>query len=476
MSSFSKDLSIPKSELDDLIKEEPVEPKDQNGLEFVFTGWDSPDRNLSRIFTKVDHKSLNMVECTICYKRMRESSMKQHCQTHSKVRRFECNICSQHFTRRSDMLRHQRVLHKKQKPHACKVCRKKFSTKSLLLSHLRNHVSSNVYECSGCRVKFCRKEYYDDHVKLLCKDACKTTATERMMIAEAQIKQITGQAFKSSHTVASTDSNDTDSIELVGEGEEVEQRAITVVEDIVKTDDCDDTEDVVAPCEEVQLHVSADDDASPVTIAAASFSSLDTGLHVAKKRKMIYSSLPHKDSSEKFYYENNFLSENSSILNGVTSEGNSYCNSSQNGHHAKALAHNNTTSISGRNPACNSKASAGSASAAPPHTAAHEATLTRLLESSATQARETLASLAASLGGEAGGGEGTRPASMGLTVRVGGQRRRFGVSVVGRTPAELTSGAGLKLLGEMVSAATGAPLEGRVCVALQPAPAQASRV
>ena len=424
MSSFSKDLSIPKSELDELIKEEPVEPKDQNGLEFVFTGWDLPDRNLSRIFTKVDHNSLNMVECTICYKKMRESSMKQHYQTHSKVRRFECNICGHPFTRRSDMLRHQRVLHKKQKPHACKVCRKKFSTKSLLLSHLRNHVSSNVYECSGCRVKFCRKEYYDDHVKLLCKDACKTTAAERMMIAEAQIKQITGQAFRSSHTVASTDSNDTDSIELVGEGEEVEQRAITVVEDIVKTDDCDDSEDVVASCEEVQLHVSADDDASPVTIAAAPFSSLDTGLHVAKKRKI--------------YYENNFLSENSSTLNGVTSEGNSYCNSSQNGHHAKALAHkNNTTSISGRNPACNSKASAGSGSAAPPHTAAHEATLTRLLESSAAQARETLASLAASLGGEAGGGEETRPASMGLTVRVGGERRRFGVSVVGRTAAEV---------------------------------------
>jgi len=466
--SNSKQISVPKPELDDLIKQEPLEFEVKDGVNVLVnrvdgsvdkTFLDLPDNDLSELFTKVHHKSLNIVECTICYKKMKEASMKTHFQTHSKVRPFACNLCEQRFTRRSDMLRHQKVLHRKHKPHVCKLCRKHFSTKPLLLAHLRNHASASIYECGVCRYKFGRKEYYDDHVKYVHADAAKTSDTERMIIVEAQIRQLTGQVVGKSSADAAADV--TDSIEVtqddgVKDGVDGDQQSITVVVDADASDAFDGSEGVQmsgGDASEVQLQVSADDEISPITSVTSSLPSSEHKSPARKKRKISGSSYTDNPSDAKIECDPNASDEESvKTLHRLTEDHTETSNDGNNAPEDATAARNEYFPSDDDTP--------------PAHTTAYEATLTRLLETSAAQARNTISSLAAALG-QSGGGAEPKAASLGVTARVGGRQREFGVSLIGVPTVELMSGKGPALLGEMISAACGAPVEGRVCVALR---------
>ncbi|KAF2357446.1 Zinc finger C2H2-type, partial [Trinorchestia longiramus] len=110
---------------------------------------------------------LNYVECSVCFKKIKESSMKQHHKTHTGARPHRCDVCGTRFTRRGDVCRHKRVVHGKFRPYVCRKCDKKFPDRSLLISHLINHDKTTFYECSICNFKFGRREYFDNHIRYI---------------------------------------------------------------------------------------------------------------------------------------------------------------------------------------------------------------------------------------------------------------------------------------------------------------------
>ena len=147
--------------------------------------------DVSTMFKRIDDDPFNYVECTVCFKKIKESSMKQHFRTHAGLRPYPCDQCGTRFTRRSDVYRHKRVVHKKVKPYVCKMCFKTFPIRNLLLVHLLNHDIHVNYECETCGYKFGKKEYYDSHTRFIHPSTGgPKTVVDREAIVEAQIREL----------------------------------------------------------------------------------------------------------------------------------------------------------------------------------------------------------------------------------------------------------------------------------------------
>jgi len=160
-----------KENTDTLVKPEPVE--DTNDSELITCTpcieetLSIQEDDLAANFKKIENDPMNVVECAVCFKKIKESSMKQHSRTHAGLRPFQCDICEARFTRRSDVFRHHKVLHKKVRPFPCKLCKRRFSNRYMLNVHIQNHQSSSIFECNICEHKFGKKEYYDHHMKFI---------------------------------------------------------------------------------------------------------------------------------------------------------------------------------------------------------------------------------------------------------------------------------------------------------------------
>lgn len=147
--------------------------------------------DVSTMFKKLNDDPLNYVECTVCFKKIKESSMKQHFRTHAGLRPYPCDVCGTCFTRKSDVYRHKRVVHKKVKPYICKMCDKTFPHRNLLLVHLQNHSNHVNYECSTCGFKFGKKEYYDSHISLIHPtNSAPKTSVNRSDVVEEQLREL----------------------------------------------------------------------------------------------------------------------------------------------------------------------------------------------------------------------------------------------------------------------------------------------
>jgi len=152
--------------------EEDFDPQEgtstpQESLEVPEGSFAAQDNDFANNFKNIQNDPSNIVECGVCFKRLKESSMKQHSRTHAGLRPFKCEVCSARFTRRADVDRHHKVLHKKVRPFQCEICKKRFSTRRLLRRHVENHESSANYQCTQCNYKFGKKEYYDSHMQYL---------------------------------------------------------------------------------------------------------------------------------------------------------------------------------------------------------------------------------------------------------------------------------------------------------------------
>jgi uncharacterized Zn-finger protein len=75
-----------------------------------------------------------------------EEKLKRHVNnTHNKVKKFECSICSKRFAYKHILQEHQN-LHFGLKPHACLECGKRFAAKSNLIQHRRRHMKTQAGE------------------------------------------------------------------------------------------------------------------------------------------------------------------------------------------------------------------------------------------------------------------------------------------------------------------------------------------
>ena len=63
----------------------------------------------------------------------------KHLDTHSDVRKFECDECGKQFTRKEHLTSHQISRHSDQRPFQCEICGRDFARSASLRIHLVTH-------------------------------------------------------------------------------------------------------------------------------------------------------------------------------------------------------------------------------------------------------------------------------------------------------------------------------------------------
>ena len=89
------------------------------------------------------------------------------CKENGKVKNFVCTVCSQEFTRKDVLIKHQRGRCKRKedrkKENKCETCGKVFAKKANLTRHFTIHNKTN-HECIHCNKTFKRQDHFHQHV------------------------------------------------------------------------------------------------------------------------------------------------------------------------------------------------------------------------------------------------------------------------------------------------------------------------
>lgn len=83
--------------------------------------------------------------------------LRDHIQTHSAEKKYQCKYCEKKFASRNSLTCHTRR-HTGERPFECKVCGKRFSQTSILKTHLTLHTGKTV-ECPTCKKTFSRSSH-----------------------------------------------------------------------------------------------------------------------------------------------------------------------------------------------------------------------------------------------------------------------------------------------------------------------------
>ncbi|XP_066461426.1 gastrula zinc finger protein XlCGF66.1-like isoform X1 [Eleutherodactylus coqui] len=81
---------------------------------------------------------------------------------HTEEKPYSCSECERCFSRKSDLVNHQRT-HTVKKTYSCSECGKCFPFKSYLVTHQRTHTGEKPFSCSECKKCFSMQSSLDVH-------------------------------------------------------------------------------------------------------------------------------------------------------------------------------------------------------------------------------------------------------------------------------------------------------------------------
>ncbi|CAG9831861.1 unnamed protein product [Diabrotica balteata] len=132
--------------------------------------------------------------CPHCSKKFFTYELKDHINSHTKSKPYECETCGIKFGYKTSLtlhnLRHKSNeipkfscgecgknfftkhtlgVHQKMHggpPYPCKICRKSFSKRNVLKLHMRCHSGERPFLCTNCGAKFSQRGHLNTHIKL----------------------------------------------------------------------------------------------------------------------------------------------------------------------------------------------------------------------------------------------------------------------------------------------------------------------
>ena len=77
----------------------------------------------------------------------------------SEEKPFVCNMCGHRFNKKSNMVKHVKMVHEKLRPWTCEECNKSFSDRRDLIAHEDSvHKGLKPFDCPYCDYKCARKK------------------------------------------------------------------------------------------------------------------------------------------------------------------------------------------------------------------------------------------------------------------------------------------------------------------------------
>lgn len=114
------------------------------------------------VHRRKSHSGIKYHHCNICKKGFGvKQSLDRHVATvHQLLARkiHQCEVCNRRFARADNLLKHKRV-HDGLRPFECGVCKRKFNRRDNMNAHMNSvHVSLNTHPCDRCRHFFGSKD------------------------------------------------------------------------------------------------------------------------------------------------------------------------------------------------------------------------------------------------------------------------------------------------------------------------------